>query len=93
MDVIGGILFSNHHKNLNHLQKDSTDLVPVIITMGGNISGGDTMFYYGVKTSDLGSRFHVLEHLHGRMMFGPFEEKIHEGTLWIGHRSVIYFIL
>ena len=55
-------------------------MVSVIITMGGNISGGDTKFYYEVKTSDLGSISHVLKHLHGRIIFGSFE-KIHEGTL------------
>ena len=50
------------------------------------------MFYDGVKTSDLGSRVHVLKNLHGRMIFGPFEKK-NEGTLWRGHRAAIYFIL
>ena len=75
MVVIGGRLFSNHHKNLNHVHKDSKYLVPVRITLGGNIGGEDTVFYYGVKTSDLGSRSHVLKYLHGRMTFGPFEEK------------------
>ena len=38
-----------------------------------NINGGDTMFYDGVKTSDLGRRAQVLKHLHGRMIFGQFE--------------------
>ena len=51
------------------------------------------MFYDGLKTSDLVSRARVLKHLHGRMIFGPFERKIHEGTLWSGYRSVISFIL
>ena len=32
------------------------------------------MFYDGVKTSDLGSRAHVLKTLHGGMVFGPFEK-------------------
>ena len=32
--VIGGRLFSNQHKNLNHVHKDSKDLVYVIITLG-----------------------------------------------------------
>ena len=73
MAVIGGRLFSNHHKNMNHVHKDSKYLVSVIITLGGNISGGDTVFYDGVKTSDLGSRAHVLKNLHGRIIFGPFE--------------------
>ena len=81
MAVIGGKLYSNHPKNLNHVHKDSKNLVHVIITLGGDISGGDNVFYYGVKTSDLGSRAHVLKNLYGRMIFGPFE-KNHEGTIW-----------
>ena len=73
MAVIVGRLYSNHPKNMNHVHKDSKDLVSVIINLGGNISGGGTVFYDGVKTSDLGSRAYVLKHLHGRMIFGPFE--------------------
>ena len=53
MAVVGGKLYSNHPKNLNHVHKDSRDMVSIIITMGTNISGGDTVFYDGVKTSDL----------------------------------------
>ena len=59
MYVIGGKLYSNHHKNLNHVHKDSKYMVSIIITVGKNVSGGDTMFYDGVKTSDLGSRAHI----------------------------------
>ena len=77
MAVIGGRIFSNHHKNMNHVHKDSNDSVSVIITLGKYISGGETVFYYGVKTSDLGSTAHLLKHLHGRMIFGPFKKKIH----------------
>ena len=75
MTVVGGKLFSNHPKNMNYVYKDSKDLVSVIINLGGNISGGDTLFYDGVKTSHLGSRAHVLKHLNGRMIFGKFEKK------------------
>ena len=50
------------------------------------------MFYDEVKTSELGSRAHVIKHLNGRMIFDPFE-KMHEGTLWRGPRVLIYFIL
>ena len=74
MAVIGGIPFSNHHKNLNHVHNESKNLVPVIITLRENISGGDTFFYDGMKISDLGSIAHVLKHLHGRMIFGLFEK-------------------
>ena len=51
------------------------------------------MFYDGVKTSDLGSRAHILKHLHGRMIFDQFENVFHEDTLWSGYIAVIYFIL
>ena len=89
MDVIGGKIFSNHSKNLNHVHKDSKDLLSDIITLGGGIRVGDTMFFYGVKTSDSGSRAHILKHLHGRMVFGTFEKCFHEFTLWRGHRALI----
>ena len=49
MAVIGGRLFSNHHKNMKNIHKDSKDLVSIIITLGKDTSGGKTMFYDGVK--------------------------------------------
>ena len=45
MAVIGGKIFSNYPKNLNHVYKDSKYLISVIITLGKDISGGDTVFY------------------------------------------------
>ena len=75
------------------MHKDVKDLVSVIITLGKDISGGDTMFYDGVKSYDFGSRAHILKHLHGRMVLVPFEKVFHEGTLWSGYRAVISFIL
>ena len=49
MAVIGGKLYHNHPKNMNNVHKDIKDLVSVIITLGKYISGGDTVFYDGVK--------------------------------------------
>ena len=89
MAVISVIIFSNHPKNLNHVRKNSKDLVSVIITLWTDISGGDTVFYDGVKTSDLGSRTHILKHLHRRMIFSSFERIFHQGNLWRGHGAVI----
>ena len=93
MAVIGGKLYSTHPKNLNCVHKYTKYLVSVIITVVKDLSGGDTVFYDGVKTSVLGSRAHILKHLHGRMIFGPFEKVYHEVTLWSGYRAVISFIL
>ena len=78
---------------MNHLHKDIKYLVSVIITLVKDISGGDTVFYDGLKSSDFGSRAHILKHLHGRMVFGPFENVFCEGTLCSGYRAVISFIL
>ena len=44
MAVICGKLYSNHPKNMNHVHKETKDLVYVIITVGKDISGGDTVF-------------------------------------------------
>ena len=34
---------------MNHVHKDTKDLISVIIKVGKDISGGDTVFYDGVK--------------------------------------------
>ena len=93
MAVIGGRLYRDHPKNLNHMHKDVKYLVSFIITLGKDIIGGDTVFYDGVKSWNFGDRARILNHSHGIMVFGPFEKVFHEGTLWSGYRSVISFIL
>ena len=79
-------------KNLNHVHKDIKDWVSFIIKLGKYISGRDTVFYDGVKSSDFRKRDHILKYLHGRMVFGTLEKVFREGTLWSGYRSVISFI-
>ena len=75
MDVVGSKLFSDSPKNINHVHKGTKYLFSVIITLRKIWVEGDTVFYDGLKASDLGSRAHVLKHLHGRIIFGPFEKK------------------
>ena len=41
--VIGGRLLSNSPKNNNHVRKYQKYLLSVIITLGENVSGGDTV--------------------------------------------------
>ena len=78
---------------MNHVHKKNKYLVSVIITPVNNISGGDTLFYDRVKTSDLGNKYHVLKHLHERIILGPFETVFYEFFLWIVTRAVIPLIL
>ena len=45
----GGKLFSNNPKSMNHVHKDTNYVLYVIITLGANIRGVDTVFYDEVK--------------------------------------------
>ena len=92
MATIGGKLCGNHPKNMTNVYMEYKDLVSVILTLGGNVRGWETVFYDGMEISDLGSIAHVFKHLHKIMIFGSFK-KTHEGTLRRGHRSVISYIL
>ena len=42
--TIGGNLYTRHAKNLNHVHKDSKDLLSVIIILGTDVHGGETVF-------------------------------------------------
>ena len=53
----------------------------VIITLGRNISRGDTFFYDWVKQTELGKISHVLKNLHGEIIMDSFERCFHEGYL------------
>ena len=78
---------------MNHVHKDTKYLLSVKITLENDISGGETMLYDRVKTSEMGSRAHVLKHLCGRIIFDQFEKCYREGTLWRGPRAVLSFII
>ena len=45
--TIGGNLFTIHTNNINHVHKDSNNILSVIIILGKNVHGGETFFYYG----------------------------------------------
>ena len=42
--TIGGNLYTRHPKNLNHAHKDSKDLLLVIIKLGTDVHGVETVF-------------------------------------------------
>ena len=43
-ETIGGNLYTRHTKNLNHAHRDSKDLLSVIIILGTDVNGGETVF-------------------------------------------------
>ena len=93
LTTIGGNLYTRHVNNLNHVHKDSKDILSVIIILGTDFNGGETVFYDGENMNDIGKRAHILKHLHGRCVIGSFDKILHEGSIWTGHRAVISFIL
>ena len=74
---IGGNLYTRHPKNLNHVHKDSKDLLSVIIILGTDVNGGETVFYDGETMNDIGNRAHVIKHSHGRCVIGLFGKFLH----------------
>ena len=91
--TIGGNLYTRHVKNINHVHKDSKDILSAIIILGTDVNGGETVFYDGEKINDIGKRAHVLNHSHGRCVIGSFDKILYEGSIWNGHRAVLSFIL
>ena len=51
--TIGDNLFTRHLKNINHVHKDSNDLLSVIIILGTDVHGGKTLLYDGEKMNDI----------------------------------------
>ena len=43
--TIGGNLYTRHPKNLNHVHKYSKYLMSVIIILGTDVNGGETVFF------------------------------------------------
>ena len=91
--TIGGNLYTRHMKNLNHVHKDSKDLLSVIIILVTDVNGGETVFYDGENMNDIGKIAHVLKHSHRRCVIGSFDKNLDEVSLWTGHRAVLSFIL
>ena len=42
--TIGGNLYTRHLKNINHVHRDSKDILSVIIILGTDVNGGETVF-------------------------------------------------
>ena len=47
----------------------------MIIFLGTNVHGGETVFNDGENMNNIGKRAHVLKHAHGRYVFVVFDNK------------------
>ena len=62
LSTIGGNLYTRHPKNLNHLHKDSKDLMSVIIILGTDGDGGEIDFFGVDSLNDIVMSAQVLTH-------------------------------
>ena len=72
--TIGNNLFRRRPKNLNHVHKDSNNILSVIIILGKKVHGGKPFFNNEKKMNDIGKRAHVLNNSHGRCVVGAFDK-------------------
>ena len=91
--TIRGNLFTRHPRNPNHVHKYSSNLLSVIIILGTNVHGDETVFNDGVNMNDIVKRAHVLKHAYERCVVGVFDQILQEGSIWTDHRAVLSFIL
>ena len=91
--TVGRNLYTRNAKNLNHVQKDSKDLLSVMIILGTNVNCGEPVFYDGENLNDIGKTAHILKHSHGRCVIGYFNNFLHECSIWTCHRDVLLSIL
>ena len=69
-------------KNINHVHKDSNDLLSVIIVLGTDAHGGSKIFHYGMTRNEIGKGAHVLNYSHVRCVGGDSDKNVHEGSIW-----------
>ena len=50
-------------------------------------------FLYVMTMNDIGKRAHVLKHSQKKYVVGAYDNILHEGSIWTGHRNVLSFIL
>ena len=54
----------------------------MIIILGTDVNGGETVFNDGENMNDIGKIAHVLKHSHGRCIIGSLDKMLHEGSIW-----------
>ena len=86
--TIGGNLYTRPADNLNHVHRDSNDLLSVIIIWGTDVNGDEKNIYDGFNMNDIGKIAHALKHSHRRHVIGAFDKSLHGGPLTISRWSV-----
>ena len=77
----------------NHIHKDKNDLCSIILMVGDNITGGNTL-YYKEKVPLMDSDIqHSESFCHGKFQVGPFNKIYHAGEAWRGPRGIISFYI
>ena len=89
MATIVGTLYTSQKNNLNHIHRDSKDLLSVIIILVTDVNGGETVFNDGENMNDIGKRAHLMNHSHVKCVINASDKTLHEGSIWTGRISVL----
>ena len=73
-----------------HIHKDNRDVVSIILSLGNNVKGGDTIYY-----KDKSGQHEIARTIfkHGQFQTGPFHDVYHGGQAWTGQRGIFSFYL
>ena len=89
----GCALVGNLMDGYNHIHVDKNDMCSLIVMLGNNVIGGDTLYYSGESPSNPGRCVHSEPFYHGKFQVGPFQKVVHAGSHWKGPRGIISFYI
>ena len=75
--TIVGNLYTRHPNNPNNSHRNSNNLLSVIIILGTDVNGGETVFNDRDNTNAIGKGAHVLKYSHGRCVIGDCDNILH----------------
>ena len=73
-----------------HIHKDNRDVVSIILSLGNNVKGGDTIYY---KDKEGMVELARSTFKHGQFQTGPFHDVYHGAQAWTGQRGICSFYL
>ena len=87
----GCALVGDLRDGYNHIYVDKNNMCSLILKLGHNIMGGDTLYYSGQNPQKTGEIVHSEAFHHDKFLVEPFQKDIHAGSHWKGSKGLISF--
>ena len=89
--VIVGDMIQNENQILSHF--DEEDIISCIVTLGDLRTGGETIYYNGIKQNVSSDIEMKIPFQHCRLQIGSFDKILHGVSPWVGPRITLNFNL